>query len=69
MPWNWGIRRGFYAEYAAVKAGNASVIPSALTMEQAAALPSDALTALIRVRRSLCRESRGRRAKPLAHGY
>ncbi len=38
-------------------------------MEQAAVLPSDALTALIRVRRSLCRESRGRRAKPLAHGY
>src|SRR5688572_12231846 len=37
---------GFYAEYAAVKAENASLIPSALTMEQAAVLPSDALTAL-----------------------
>ena len=37
---------GFYAEYAAVKADNASLIPGALTMEQAAVLPSDALTAL-----------------------
>jgi NADPH:quinone reductase-like Zn-dependent oxidoreductase len=37
---------GFYAEYAVVKADNASVIPSGLTMEQAAVLPSDGLTAL-----------------------
>ena len=37
---------GFYAEYAAVKADNASLIPGALTMEQAAVLPSDAVTAL-----------------------
>jgi NADPH:quinone reductase-like Zn-dependent oxidoreductase len=37
---------GFYAEYAVVKAENASLIPGALTMEQAAVLPTDALTAL-----------------------
>jgi NADPH2:quinone reductase len=37
---------GFYGEYAVVKADNASVIPGALTMDQAAVLPSDALTAL-----------------------
>ena len=37
---------GFYAEYAVVKAENASVIPSGLSMEQAAVLPSDGLTAL-----------------------
>lgn len=37
---------GFYAEYAVVKAGNASLIPSGLSMEQAAVLPSDGLTAL-----------------------
>jgi NADPH:quinone reductase len=37
---------GFYAEYAAVRAENASIIPGALTMEQAAVLPTDALTAL-----------------------
>lgn len=37
---------GFYAQYAAVKAGNVSLIPGRLTMEQAAVLPSDALTAL-----------------------
>jgi len=37
---------GFYAEYAVVKADNASLIPSGLTMEQAAVLPTDALTAL-----------------------
>lgn len=37
---------GFYAEYAVVKADNASVIPDDLTMEQAAVLPSDAVTAL-----------------------
>ena len=37
---------GFYAEYAVVKAVNASIIPSALKIEQAAVLPSDGLTAL-----------------------
>jgi len=37
---------GFYAEYAVVKADNASIIPGDLTMEQAAVLPSDAVTAL-----------------------
>jgi NADPH:quinone reductase-like Zn-dependent oxidoreductase len=38
---------GFYAEYAAVKADNASLIPDNLTMVQAAVMPTDALTALI----------------------
>lgn len=37
---------GFYAEYAAVKAENASHIPDNMTMDQAAVLPTDALTAL-----------------------
>jgi len=37
---------GFYAEYAAVTADNVSLIPGNLTMEQAAVLPSDAVTAL-----------------------
>ena len=37
---------GFYAEYAVVKADNASLIPSSLKMEQAAVLASDGLTAL-----------------------
>src|SRR6476659_7280803 len=37
---------GFYAQYAAVKADNVSLIPGDLTMEQAAVLPTDALTAL-----------------------
>ena len=37
---------GFYAEYTVVKEDNASLIPRELTMEQAAALPSDAVTAL-----------------------
>ena len=37
---------GFYAEYAAVKAENASLIPGDLTMEQAAVLPTDAITGL-----------------------
>jgi len=37
---------GFYAEYAVVKADNASVIPGTLNMDQAAVLPSDGLTAL-----------------------
>jgi NADPH:quinone reductase-like Zn-dependent oxidoreductase len=37
---------GFYAEYAAVKADNASVVPDKLTLEQAGAMPVDAMTAL-----------------------
>jgi NADPH2:quinone reductase len=37
---------GFYAQYAAVKADNASLIPGRLTIEQAAVLPTDGLTAL-----------------------
>jgi NADPH2:quinone reductase len=37
---------GFYAQYAAVKADSASLIPGNLTIEQAAVLPTDALTAL-----------------------
>ena len=37
---------GFYAQYAAVKSDNVSLIPGHLTIEQAAVLPSDGLTAL-----------------------
>jgi NADPH:quinone reductase-like Zn-dependent oxidoreductase len=37
---------GFYAQYVAVKADNTSLIPGQLTVEQAAVLPTDALTAL-----------------------
>jgi NADPH2:quinone reductase len=37
---------GFYAQYAAVKADVASPIPGKLTVEQAGALPFDAMTAL-----------------------
>jgi NADPH:quinone reductase len=37
---------GFYAQYAAVKAQYVSPIPKQLTVEQAGAMPSDALTAL-----------------------
>jgi len=37
---------GFYAEYAVVKAENASPIPKKLSVEQAGVMPSDALTAL-----------------------
>jgi NADPH:quinone reductase-like Zn-dependent oxidoreductase len=37
---------GFYAEYVAVKADNASPIPGKLTVEQAGVLPVDAMTAL-----------------------
>src|SRR4030095_6248776 len=37
---------GFYAQYAAVKVDNASSIPGHLSIEQAAVLPTDALTAL-----------------------
>lgn len=39
-------RGGFYAQYAVVNADNASLIPGDLSVEQAAALPYDALTAL-----------------------
>ena len=37
---------GFYAQYAAVKAENASLIPGKLTVEQAGAMAVDAMTAL-----------------------
>jgi NADPH:quinone reductase len=37
---------GFYAEYVALKAENVSPIPRELPIEQAGAMPSDALTAL-----------------------
>jgi NADPH:quinone reductase-like Zn-dependent oxidoreductase len=37
---------GFYAEYAAVKAADASLIPGKLTTEQAGVMPVDAITAL-----------------------
>ena len=37
---------GFYAQYASVKAKDASLIPGNLTIEQAGALPVDAITAL-----------------------
>jgi len=37
---------GFYAQYTSVNADNASLIPGQLTIEQAAVLPSDGLTAL-----------------------
>jgi NADPH:quinone reductase-like Zn-dependent oxidoreductase len=37
---------GFYAEYAAVKADNASPVPGNMTLEQAGAMPVDAITAL-----------------------
>jgi NADPH2:quinone reductase len=38
---------GFYAQYIAVKADQASRIPGKLTIEQAGAMPVDAITALI----------------------
>jgi NADPH:quinone reductase-like Zn-dependent oxidoreductase len=37
---------GFYAQYTAVKADNTSLIPGHLSIEQAAVLPTDGLTAL-----------------------
>lgn len=37
---------GFYAQYVAVKENNVSLIPGHLTIEQAAVMPTDALTAL-----------------------
>jgi NADPH:quinone reductase len=39
-------RGGFYAQYTAVKADNASLVPGQFTMDQAAVLPTDGLTAL-----------------------
>jgi len=39
-------RGGFYAQYAALKADNVSLIPGRLTIEQAAVLLTDGLTAL-----------------------
>jgi len=39
-------RGGFYAEYAAVAEDHVALIPGGLTIEQAAAMPWDALTAL-----------------------
>ena len=44
---------GFYAEYAAVTVDNVSLIPGDLTMEQAAVMPSDAVTALTGLERVL----------------
>ena len=44
---------GFYAQYAAVNADNVSLIPKQLTVEQAAVLPTDALTALTGLERVL----------------
>src|SRR5688572_13366559 len=41
-----GTGGGFYAEYATVKARDASKVPGKLTMEQAGVLPVDAITAL-----------------------
>jgi len=48
---------GFYAQYAAVKADNASLIPGELTIEQAAVLPTDALTALTGLEKVLALKS------------
>ena len=44
---------GFYAQYAAVKADNASLIPGDLTIEQAAVLPTDGFTALMGLEKAL----------------
>jgi NADPH2:quinone reductase len=44
---------GFYAQYTAVKADNASLIPGKLSIEQAAVLPSDGLTALTGLQETL----------------
>ena len=48
---------GFYAQYAAVKADNVSLIPGHLTIEQAAVLPTDALTALTGLEKVLALKS------------
>jgi NADPH:quinone reductase-like Zn-dependent oxidoreductase len=37
---------GFYAQYAAVKASDAAVVPDGMAMDQAGAMPADAITAL-----------------------
>src|SRR5215469_10901276 len=37
---------GFYAEYAVVKADNASLVPANLSIDEAGAMPVDAITAL-----------------------
>jgi NADPH:quinone reductase len=44
---------GFYAQYAAVKADSVSLIPGDLTVEQAAVLPTDGVTALTGLERVL----------------
>ena len=44
---------GFYAQYAAVNADNVSLLPRHMTVEQAAVLPTDALTALTGLERVL----------------
>ena len=44
---------GFYAQYVAVKSDNVSHIPGDLSIEQAAVLPTDALTALTGLERVL----------------
>ena len=48
---------GFYAQYAAVKADNASTIPGKLTTQQAAVLASDGLTALTGLEKVLALKS------------
>src|SRR6185503_5385473 len=48
---------GFYAQYAAVKADNTSLIPGHLTIEQAAVLPTDGVTALTGLEKVLHLES------------
>jgi NADPH2:quinone reductase len=48
---------GFYAQYAAVKADNTSLIPGHLSIEQAAVLPTDALTALTGLEKVLALKS------------
>ena len=44
---------GFYAQYAVIKADNTSLIPGNLSMEQAAVLLTDALTALTGLEKAL----------------
>jgi len=48
---------GFYAQYAAVRADNVSLIPGHLTIEQAAVLPTDGVTALTGLEKVLHLES------------
>jgi NADPH:quinone reductase len=47
---------GFYAEYVAVKADQAMPIPAGLTLEEAGAMPTDAVTALRGLRDELALE-------------